>query len=124
MGEAGTLAGFLCRVTQALPRCSSNTVNLCAHLALQFCQFSESYFHTPTVSALLGTWAPSFGARRGAGFGPTEHNSGVRSARQPRTPATEQGGNVPGAQQAQKPSRDVGDVTLPVGGGNFILILP
>lgn len=64
-----------------------------------------------------------FDARRGAGFGPTEHNPGVHSAGRTCTSAAEQGGNLARAQQAQKPSRDVGEVTLPVGRGDFILTL-
>jgi len=101
------------------PRRSSNTVTLRAHLAPQFCQFSKSYFHSSAVSALLGSSAPSSGAGGG-----TEHDPGVRSAGQPRAPAPQQGENLSRAQQAPRPSRDAGDVTLPGGGGDLILTAP
>lgn len=73
------------------PHRSSSTVNLCAHLALYFCQFSRSYFHTPAISALLGVGSASFSARRGAGFDP---QSTTQGSMVPQTPGTDWRGKL------------------------------
>lgn len=103
-GEAGTLAGFLYQVTQALPAAAPMLSTFVHIWPYSSASFPKAVFILLLFSALPGTWAPSLGARRGAGFRATEYNPGVRSARQPCVPSAEQGGDLARAQQAQKPS--------------------
>lgn len=123
VGEAGTLAGFLCRATQALPAAALTLSTFVHTWPYSSASFLNAIFILPLFQRFLELGHLCLVQEEVQALAQQSTTQGSTVPGRPVPQPRSGGGNLARAQQAQKPSRDVGEVTLPVGGSDFILIL-